>query len=315
MAVPHEVKLALAEEILEDIELSRLRGQALLMKASRLARLLGSDELDRFTRWELHGYPSENEGALRAMRGTGRVVGAKGEAWFAPLANIIQMGDTAEATISAVTFDSVEGDFALAALTHANRIRASNAPQMDRARNVEAAVMARLHEMITPIYNELAFSARQAELFEDIQASIDARLSTLTGDALDRIDAVFERLEDGRQESISHALSSCRRLITAVADALYPPRKEPIQTDGRSVQLTAQHVLNRLEMYVADHDESRSRRKRLRRTVEDLWNRTSAGVHADVSAAEARFIFLHTYTTVGEIVRLGDTAHVEEDSV
>jgi hypothetical protein len=48
--------LALATELLDDIELSRLSGEALLLKASRLARLTHADEIKQWISFELKGY-------------------------------------------------------------------------------------------------------------------------------------------------------------------------------------------------------------------------------------------------------------------
>ena len=124
------------------------------------------------------------------------------------------------------------------------------------------------------------------------------------GEALEKIGAVYERLEAGNPEAVSHALTSCRRLIAAVADAVYPPSKDPIDVDGKTVDVNRQQSLNRIETFVSTNTRSKSRRKRLRRTLENLYNRTSAGVHADVSVEEAKSIFLHTYVVLGEIVLL-----------
>lgn len=56
--------LELAKELLDDIELSRLSAESLLLKASRLARWVGSDEIK--------GYNSSNEISLKYMGVTGR---------------------------------------------------------------------------------------------------------------------------------------------------------------------------------------------------------------------------------------------------
>jgi hypothetical protein len=291
MAALHDEKLALAEELLADIELSRLEGQSLLMKANRLARLLGSVGLERFVRWELFGYPEGNELAEEIMGYVVRHSWGDFEAIRYPLSTVIELGKQAEAAIEVAT--------------SAERTRARKSPTIVRARTIENAVVRLLHDMVTQIHYELAFSAQQAALFESVQASIDARLTTMSGEALDKIDAIYERLEDGGSEAISHALTSCRRLIAAVADALCPPRDEPVEVGGKTINLTAQNVINRLETYISENDGSKSRRERLRKALEGLWNRTSTGVHADVTAPEARFLFLHTYIVLGEIVSLG----------
>jgi hypothetical protein len=114
---------------------------------------------------------------------------------------------------------------------------------------------------------------------------------------------VYERLEAGEGEAVSHALNSCRRLIKAVADSLFPPETDRV-VNGQTIKLGDGEVLNRLEMFISERTPSGSRRQRLRRTLADLYDRTSAGVHSDVSADEAKHVFLQTYAVLGEIILL-----------
>lgn len=53
-----------------------------------------------------------------------------------------------------------------------------------------------------------------------------------------------------------------------------------------------QNVLNRLQAYVHSTGASKTRRDRIRRGLADLFERCSAGTHAEVSVQEARFVFL-----------------------
>ncbi len=311
MTVPHQEKIALAEELLADIELSRLKGQPLLMKAKRLARILEHSGLERFIRWELHGYPADDEVAIDMMRWTGRMT-QNAVALKGPLPAVIQEGDSAAAFLEAVTLDELPNEMAIPIQNKVIAVFKANTPIVNRARGIEAQVIAWLYDMILAIHYELAFSAQQAAFFESLQEAVDARLSTLNADALDKIDAINERLADGTPENISQALSSVRRLIKAVADELYPPT-DPIEVAGQLVELSAANVLNRLETYVSENDPSTSRRKRLRRSLEDIHDRSSAGVHSDVSAGEAKFIFLATYATLGEILSLNPKADPGED--
>jgi hypothetical protein len=48
--------LELAKELLDDIELSRLSAEALLLKTSRLARWVGSEEIKYWINLEMKGY-------------------------------------------------------------------------------------------------------------------------------------------------------------------------------------------------------------------------------------------------------------------
>ncbi|MGV9668947.1 AbiTii domain-containing protein [Nocardia niigatensis] len=52
-----EEALRLASELLEHIELQRLKASEIVLKASRVARLVDHDELSTFLRYEREGYP------------------------------------------------------------------------------------------------------------------------------------------------------------------------------------------------------------------------------------------------------------------
>lgn len=64
--------LELATELLDDIELSRLNAESLLLKASRLARLVGSDEIRQWLGYEMSGYPSTEPLSVKYIGYTGR---------------------------------------------------------------------------------------------------------------------------------------------------------------------------------------------------------------------------------------------------
>jgi hypothetical protein len=59
--------LDLAKELLDDIELSRIGAESLLLKASRLARWVGSDEVKYWLQLEMAGYNSSNPTSVKYM--------------------------------------------------------------------------------------------------------------------------------------------------------------------------------------------------------------------------------------------------------
>jgi len=48
-----------AEEVLTDIELERLKASEVVLKASRVARLVGHADLETFLGYERNGYPTD----------------------------------------------------------------------------------------------------------------------------------------------------------------------------------------------------------------------------------------------------------------
>ena len=90
--------VALARELLDDIELSRLSAESLLLKAVRLARLTGNDKQQKWLGYELGGFESASDDAvaLDYMGWTGRWTNKeKKQGWLIPLAQI-------EANIAAI---------------------------------------------------------------------------------------------------------------------------------------------------------------------------------------------------------------------
>jgi hypothetical protein len=134
---------------------------------------------------------------------------------------------------------------------------------------------------------------------------VDALLAQRAADTIEKIPAIYDRLAEGDSEAISQALTSCRRLLVSFADAVYPPREADVLVGEQPTPVGAQHHKNRIFVYITERTTSASRRHRLRQTLTNLHDRTSAGVHDDVTTAEARSLFLETYLLLGEVLELG----------
>src|SRR5262249_52760910 len=115
-------------------------------------------------------------------------------------------------------------------------------------------------------------------------------------------------------ESDSQALTSCRRILKSLADALYPSRDEPVTgVDGKLHQVTDDAYVNRLWQFVAERvkghaagDLLLSEVTALGNRVENIYDLSSKGVHADPSHAEAVQCVLQTYLVIGDILRVAD---------
>ena len=301
-----EQALRVAEEVLADIELERLKASEIALKASRVARLVGHEELIEFLRYERSGYPLDGT-ANEWIDRTGRW-SSQEESKFYPLsiAKVEAQIAAAQQAVEALQGGgNYSGDAALlASREHDTRI-GSHTTAAATWSGISGQVIATVYEMVVEIYHELLFSELQATLFADTQTKVDGSLSAASGSALDKIERVSDRLRDGDPESVSHALTTCRRLIDSCADHLFPDQPEPYAI-GEEVTLNVgqQNVLNRLQAYAYQCGCPKSRRDRLRRTLSDLYGRCSAGTHAEVTVDEARFVFLQTYVVLGEILTL-----------
>lgn len=296
--------LALAEVLLADVELSRCKSQQLLLKAGRLARLLEDDEAHTWIDFELRGYPNDGSKIEQTwLRRMGRL-SSDGKGYFIPLARVAAEADGQEQRLAAAGGMSLSGEMLIPATREHHQLLGRTAQAMSLFTSIEGNVIAAIYEFASASFYTLLFSGLQADLFATAQRETDARLAPLAGGALQKIESISERLRAGDPEAVSHALSTCRRLIDAVADALFPARDEPHAIGEVVLQVRKANVLNRLQAHVADSGASKGRRDRLRRTLNDLYDRASAGTHADVDPQEARYLFLQTYVVLGEVLSL-----------
>jgi hypothetical protein len=175
---------------------------------------------------------------------------------------------------------------------------------MKSATLILSAVRAQVQQFATRIYHEKLFSHQAETIFAQYQREVDARLAATAQTAFDRLPHAFERLAAGDKEAVSHALTTCRRVLDSFADAVYPPREEPARIGEQEIEVAAPHTRNRLRVYVYEQIGKGSRYERLSRGIAPLYDRVSGGVHADVTIGEARALVLHTYLLLGEILTL-----------
>jgi hypothetical protein len=293
----------LAQELLDDIELSKLSGEALILKATRLARFVNSEKIQSWLQYELRGYNFNDKLALEYMGKTGRWVnyqekkghwGALAQQESAIQALEIQLKQMR--LPDAVTSSPIITNF-IKQLSQVNQ-------QIQVHSAIKSKVISLLHEFISSVYYEKAFSGLAEDIFEAYKREIDIRIAEKCGDVLSKLPYVYARLREEDSEAVSQALTTCRRIIDAFADALYPPAEKTVQIDGNSLELGANRYQNRLNVYIAEKVSSDSRRKRLRQSLSNLYSRVSAGVHRKVSPQEAKALLLSTYLFLGEVLNL-----------
>jgi hypothetical protein len=249
----------LAEELLGDIELERLKASEVVLKASRLARLVGHEDLTTFLGYERNGYPLDGTATAWIER-AGRW-SDKAENRFYPqaIAKIeAELASASEAIGAMRGGGNYSGDMAnLAAGNHDNRI-GQQARLLSVWTGISGQVVATVYDLVSEIYHELVFSDLQATLFADTQARVDGSLAEASGSALEKIESVSDRLRDGHPESVSQALTTCRRLITSCADHLFPAREEKYDLgEGATLAVGESAVLNRLQAHVHQAGASR----------------------------------------------------------
>lgn len=309
--------LELAQELLDDIELGHAEGERLILKASRLARWVGSDEIRGWLQYEMGGYNSTEPLSLKYMSITGRWTDRKDKkGWWGPLAQMEAMIATQKAKLATMRTPDIGGDYANLAIMNTHKAMNEAASLIQRISGIRSRVFAVLHRFVCDIYYAKQFDSLTDSIFERYQRDVDALIAQYCGDVLTKIPALMDRLASSDSEAISQALNTCRRIIESFADSIFPPSDKTFEIGGNILRLDESKHQNRINAYVHQKTNSRSRRQRIRQNLSNLFDRVSSGVHKDVSAEEARALFFNTYLFLGEILHLDETTlsstHVAE---
>lgn len=314
-----EHKAALAREVLDDIELSRLPLPGLLLKVVRLARLMEDRDMRGWLNRELSGYENSAE-ARKFMDWSWRWINRSIDTGhWEPLSamvariraleerlRLMRIPDINYAPQSANPSEHVTG-FGLRNPTKETIDGILNqhgviGDELETLEGICARVTARCHNFATRSFYELAYRNQADSLFAGYQREVDELLHAHVQEVTEKLPSIQERLAAGDSEAVSHAMSSCRRVLKAFADRVYPAADGVVERDGHTYKVGSDEVLNRVALFVKANVASSTRGKRLTENLRRVWERASAGTHDDVTADEARALFLQTYMTVGEII-------------
>jgi hypothetical protein len=300
--------LELAKELLDDIELSRLSAESLLLKASRLARWVGSDEIKYWINLEMQGYNSSNKISLKYMDITGRWTNREEQkGLWGPLAQLEAALETQNIKLRSMSTPDTSGDWAFRVMQMYQQQMESATGFISTLSGIKSRVLAHLHNFVSEVYYEKEFDSLSESIFEKYKSEVDTLISVHCGDVLQQIPSVMSRLAEGNPESISQALNTARRIIDSFADSIFPPTEETINIGGNVVTLGASKHQNRINAFVHQRIDSKSRKTKIRQNLSNLYDRVSTGVHNDVTAEEARALFLNTYLLLGEVLHIGES--------
>ena len=313
--------VALSTALLEDIELSRLPPEQLLLKAARLARLVDDEETAKWLRLELNGYCNDETSRAFMLR-FGRLNCAEAKnGYFQPFAGVssaiasmqtqiqqLRVPDLQFAPSSANPSERVTGwgDSAVRAIAKPasdvlQRVQALTTAVTNMA-SIRSRVLSAIHDFAVSVYYEKAFAGLAESIFERHKTAIDDLLKVNAPDVLQKLPAIYDRLTADDQEAISQALNSVRRMIRAFADAVYSPGKGTVEFKGTRYEIGSDKVLNRIKLFLNAGCSSETRCERLNKNLRKVHERASAGTHTDVTSEEARALFLQAYLTLGEMV-------------
>jgi hypothetical protein len=296
-----QAALALAEELLGNIELSDLPAVALVRKTSRLARLLDDEQAWGWLRYEISGYPTApdllDQAAWAAAHRSNRIMPRDDGSPGAYTTSVGQLEAIVQAALAQIAASTTTGSVAERIMARDGV--AQNQGLLDR-------VIGALHEYVAARYQQLRFGAAVETAFEVVRTDVDGAIGELVPDALPKLSAAFENATSSNPEHWANTASTCRRLLKAAADALRPPGP-PV--DGRQMGNT--QYINRLVDWIVNQAESETEAAMIRSDLEYLGQRLDAvqsagskGAHAEVDRFAASRFLTGTYLLLGDILRL-----------
>jgi hypothetical protein len=309
-----------ARELVEALE-SDATIDKCLMKAQRLARMLRDTDAQLWLDYETRGYPADF--ALSRL-GT-----AKKYAWrwlpaqkilTASLPELEAKARAAEAVLNKIQATHITQTAANYLESRATtEVIGAVMKQIGAARDGYTAAVVQFSRMRSHLYRyaadtlvSLEFGDIAEDIFQAARNVADEFVRLFAPKAAEQLLAAEERMADGTSESLSASLTSCRRVLSTVADAVFPPKGEPyIDGSGKAHKVGEADYLNRLLAFLETRVASASTRSILDSQLSHLAARLDAvyakackGVHDDVAIDEARLVLVQTYLFLAEVARI-----------
>ena len=298
-----------AEELLRALEAGSLNSEQLLMKAQRVARLLRDTDAQQWLDFELTGYPDDF---------TTSALGSAAE--YAKRGRLYK-GGWHRGSLPALEIELDVRKQELSKLTPSPTMPVGDIARMLEDRSFSLAVelpvwqrlfsgvKAALHAYATDVHISLAFGERVQSLFEGARASTERFIARYCPKAVEQLLSVAERLQQGDEESCSQALTTCRRILLTVADAVFPAREEPYsEASGKPRTVGPKEYKNRLLAFITERLKGKSDVTLLESELEHLaarldavYDRACKGVHESVTIEEARLAVIHSYLFIAEV--------------
>lgn len=193
------------------------------------------------------------------------------------------------------------------------------APLRQELEDVIERVKQMVHDFLVDTERQIESGQSRPHIFDRGREYIEQALRTRAPEALEKFRAAEDSLASGEGEDLAHALTSCRRMIKALADALYPATDAVITgQDGRERAMTDEAYRNRLIQFASErlgsthNDLVKETMRSLGARLQRLNELSSKGVHDEVDRLEAETCVMWTYLTAADILRIADGTSIKD---
>ena len=311
----------LSEEILKNFELSELPVSKIILKCLRLCRLLNDEDGILLFTYESSGYPETEDNHLTSdawriakiagrrffeKEGEGKNEHSVEYAKIQLLAEYEEIIDAAKIRLASAKDPDIS-------LVSANPNQFISAPigNGSERRNVSVSIResqkwiqkitGNLYNYILGIYNNLTYGNIVEDTFTESRLLVNKKLEKICPNAIRKFVAVYDNMDSENSEDWANAVHSCRRILLDLADALYPPRDESVNINGKSIKVGAENYINRLVQFIESKKDSKafssivgSDLSSIGERLDSIYNATNKGTHGEVSKDEASRYIVHT---------------------
>lgn len=321
----HKDTLALAAEILVDLELNRFPLANIAMKCARLARFTGDDRAHRWFLLEVGGY-SENAdkdwfeialGAGRCSAETRDKPQAETAVWTDSIAAMESTVETSREQLKhldvpPMTEGSARQMFYIPGSslkeivqTFLGRQNAISSQITSQVR-ILAEIRKSIYMWALERYHLLRFVDIPADAFERAKALVDDRLAAISPDALQMFAAAQDRARSASSEEWSQATASLRRIMKEVADRLYPATDLVVDDHA----LGEEQYVNRLWQFVRERatgdrqDMLAAQVQYLGQRIDVLYEFACKGTHHKITQADIELAVVHLYLLLADLLSM-----------
>jgi len=172
-----------------------------------------------------------------------------------------------------------------------------------------------IYQYVQRKHYELKFSGIADDVFSRTRERVDTTIGEILPDAVRRFTAVYDNLRSENPEDWSNAVHSCRRILTDLADAVFPPTNDQREVKTESgiklVKLGKENYINRILAFVEERSNSErfqdvvgSHINFVAKRIESIVLAVNKGTHDVVTKQEAERYVVYTYLLVGDILSL-----------
>lgn len=324
--------LIAARELVEALETDAPIDKC-LMKAQRLARMLRDTDAQNWLEYEIRGYPS---GFDLHLLGTSQKYAWR---WLSATNSLLttslpEMEATVNATeivlnkLQAPSITTTAENYVVSGATM--KIIDDVVQKISFARNAFTNAVAQFSRMRSHLYRyaadtlvSLEFGDVAEDIFQSARNVADEYIRSTVPKAAEQLLAAEERMAEGNSESLSACLTSCRRVLSTIADAVFPPQDKPhVDGLGNPRKVGTAEYKNRLLAFIEQRITSKgtksihdSQLSYLAARLDAVDEKACKGVHTDVTLDEARLVLVQTYLFLADIARLAGRSNPQQESI